>query len=65
MLKTAGDTARTVVIEAEKLQRHRAKKCPAGMIAVMLENFRSSDNAETMYLIDNLIHLKYPGDSKV
>ena len=31
----------------------------------MFKNFRSSDNAEVMYLIDHLIHLKCPGDSKI
>ena len=31
----------------------------------MFENFCSSDSAEVMYLIDNLIHLKYPGDAKI
>ena len=69
MLKTAGDTARTVRIEVEKLQRHRAKhdKMTSGreVTAIMFENFGSSDNTEVMYLIDHLIHLKYPGDSKI
>ena len=69
MLKTAGDPARTVRIEVEKLQRHRAKhsKTMSGreVIAITFENFRSSDNVEVMCLINNLIHLKYPGDSKI
>ena len=69
MLKTAGDTARIVRIDVEKLQRHRAKhdNMMSGreVIAIMFENFRSSDNAEVMYLIDHLIHLKYQGDSKI
>ena len=62
-------TARAVRIEVEKLQRHRAKhaRIMSGreVIAIMFENFRSSDNAEVMYPIDNLIHLKYPGDEKI
>ena len=69
MLKTAGDTARVVRIEVEKLQRHRAKhdKMMSGreVIAIMFENFCSSDSAEVMCLIDHLIHLKYQGDSKI
>ena len=69
MLKAAGDTARSVRIEVEELQRHRAKrdKMMSGreVIAIMFESFRSSDNAEAMYMIDNLIHFKYPGDSKI
>ena len=56
MLKTAGDTARMVRIEVEKLQRHRAKHdkmmCGREVIAIMFENFLSSDNAEIMYLTD-------------
>ena len=69
MLKTVGDTACVVRIEVEKLQRHRAKhdKMMSGreVIAIMFENFRSSDNAEVTCLIDHLIHLKYQGDSKI
>ena len=53
LLKTAGDVARAVRIEVEKLQRHCAKhaKIMSGreVIAIMFENFRSSDNAEVMY----------------
>ena len=69
MLKTAGDVARVAGIEVEKLQRHRAKrdKILSGreVIAIIFESFRSSDNADVMYMIDNLIHMKYPGDSKI
>ena len=69
MLKTAGDTARVVRIEVEKLQRRRAKrdKILSGreVIAIIFESFRSSDNADVMHMIDNLIHMKYPGDSKI
>ena len=69
MLKTAGDVARVVRVEVEKLQRHRAKhdKILSGreVIAIIFESFRSSDNADVMYMIDNLIHMKYPGDSKI
>ena len=69
MLKTAGDVARVVRLEVEKLQQHRAKhdKILSGreVIAILFESFRSSDNADVMYMIDNLIHMKYPGDSKL
>ena len=69
MLKTAGDVARVVRIEVEKLQRHRAKhdKILSGreVIAIIFESFRSSDNADVMFMIDNLINMKYPGDSKI
>ena len=69
MLKTAGDVARVVRIEVEKLQRHRAKhdKILSGreVIAIIFESFRSSDNADVMFMIDNLINVKYPGDSKI
>ena len=69
MLKTTGDVARTVRIEVEKLQCHRAKRSKSmsgrEVIAIMFENFHSSDSAEAMYLIDTLIHLKYPGDAKI
>ena len=65
MLKTAGDVARVVRIEVEKLQRHRAKhdKILSGreVIAIIFESFRSSDNADVMFMIDNLINMKYPG----
>ena len=47
MLKTTGDAARTLRIKVEKLQRHCAKrsKIMSGQeaIAIMFENFRSSD----------------------
>ena len=69
MLKTSGDPARIVRIEVEKLQRRRAKrdKILSGreVIAIVFESFRSSDNADVMCMIDNLIHMKYPGDSKI
>ena len=69
MLKTAGDVARVVRSEVEKLQRHRAKhdKILSGreVIAIIFESFRSSDNADVMFMIDNLINMKYPGDSKI
>ena len=69
MLKTAGDVAGVVRIEVEKLQRHRAKhdKILSGreVIAIIFESFRSSDNADVMFMIDNLINMKYPGDSKI
>ena len=69
MLKTAGDVARVVRIEVEKLQRYRAKhdKILSGreVIAIIFESFRSSDNADVMFMIDNLINMKYPGDSKI
>ena len=80
MLKTTGDAARVVRIdhcdaarvvriEVEKFQRHRAKhdKMLSGreVIAIIFESFRSSDNADVMFMIDNLIHMKYPGDSKI
>ena len=69
MLKTAGDVARVVRIEVEKLQRHRAKhdKILSGreVIAILFDSFRSSDNADVMFMIDNLINMKYPGDSKI
>ena len=52
MLQTAGDVACAVRIEVEKLQRHRAKrsKIMSGreVIAIMFENFRSSDRAEVV-----------------
>ena len=61
MLKTSGDTARVVRIEVEKLQRHRAKheKMLSGreVMAIIFESFRSSDNADVMSMIDNLLTL--------
>ena len=63
MLKTTGDAARVIRIEVEKLQRHRAKhdKMLSGreVIAIIFENFRSNDNADVIFMIDNLIRMKY------
>ena len=57
MLKTAGDVARVVRIEVKKLQGIGPNEDLVGrkVIAIIFESFRSSDNADVMFMIDNLI----------
>ena len=56
-------------VKVDKLRRNRSRHgkmiSSREIDAMILENSRSSDRTDRLFLTEYLMHLEYPGDSKI
>ena len=69
MLRSAPDDAKDVVhdiqLRAERRQRENRLIQGREIIARILQSFRSSDRSDSVFTIEQLLRLEYPGDENM